>query len=220
MNGLYADSISKSYEGKAILTDIFLSCQVGEIVGLLGRNGSGKSTMLKIFFGSIPAEYRFMKIDGIVNGSMFENRNLIGYLPQDSFLPSNLKVRKAISLFCKSRTEVEELESEPMLKPILDTKCGDISGGESRVLEILLVLNSKANYILMDEPFNGVAPIYKEQIKEWIRAKSNQKGFIITDHDYENILSASTRLMLMHDGGTKQLESRSELVEWGYLRAE
>ncbi|MFT5618826.1 MAG: ABC-type multidrug transport system ATPase subunit [Arenicella sp.] len=144
----------------------------------------------------------------------------MGYLPQDSFLPSNLKVRKAISLFCKSRTEVEELESEPMLKPILDTKCGDISGGESRVLEILLVLNSKANYILMDEPFNGVAPIYKEQIKEWIRAKSNQKGFIITDHDYENILSASTRLMLMHDGGTKQLESRSELVEWGYLRAE
>ncbi|MFT6962776.1 MAG: ABC-type multidrug transport system ATPase subunit [Flammeovirgaceae bacterium] len=220
MNGLQADSISKLYEGKAILTDVFVYCQVGEIVGLLGRNGSGKSTMLKVIFGSIPAEHRFVKIDGIVNGSMFENRNLISYLPQDSFLPSNLKVKKAISLFCNSSAVAEKLKSEPILKSILETKCGDISGGESRALEILLILNSKAKYILMDEPFNGIAPIYKEQVKEWIWEKSSQKGFIITDHDYENILSVSTRLMLMYDGGTKQIESRSELVEWGYLRAE
>ncbi len=218
MNGLYADSISKSYEGKAILTDISLSCQMGEILGLLGRNGSGKSTMLKIIFGSISAEYRFVKIDGKVNGSMFENRNLISYLPQDSFLPSNLKVKNAISLFCSTKEAVEKLQSEPILKSILNTKCGDISGGESKVLEILLILHSKAKYILMDEPFNGVAPIYKEQIKEWIQAHSNQKGFIITDHDYENILSVSTRLILMHDGGTKQLESRADLAEWGYLK--
>lgn len=220
MNGLKADSISKEFESKAILTDVYVSCQIGEIVGLLGRNGSGKSTLLKIIFGSMPVKHKYVNIDGKINGSMFENRHLISYLPQDNFLPNAISVKNAISIFCDSQQTVQKLFEEPLIAPLLKSKCQDISGGEKRILEILLILHSKAKYILMDEPFNGVAPIYKEKVKEWILAQSNQKGFIITDHDYENILSLSTKLILMYDGGTKIVKSRRELSDWGYLREE
>jgi ABC-type lipopolysaccharide export system ATPase subunit len=70
---------------------------------------------------------------------------------------------------------------------------------------------------LIDEPFNGIAPIYKEVIKEMIREQSKNKGFIITDHDYRNILDLSTRIVLIHDGGTKEIKNKEELEFWGYI---
>lgn len=70
---------------------------------------------------------------------------------------------------------------------------------------------------LLDEPFNGITPVYKEEIKELIQEQSKNKGFIITDHDYRNILDIATRVIMIHDGGTKQIKDKSELVQWGYV---
>jgi len=84
-------------------------------------------------------------------------------------------------------------------------------------LEILLIIYSDSTYSLIDEPFNGVAPLYKEEIKELIKGQSADKGFIITDHDYRNILDIATRIIIIHDGGTKELKSKKELIDWGYI---
>lgn len=81
MNGLHADSILKSYGTCTILSDIYLGCNVGEIVGLLGRNGCGKSTMLKIIFGALNAEYRFVRIGDKVQDKLSESSKVIKYLP-------------------------------------------------------------------------------------------------------------------------------------------
>ena len=107
MNGLYIDSVTKSFGIRQVLTDVYLSSNKGEIVGLLGRNGAGKSTLLKIIFGSMPADFKFVRIaDKRING-LYDNRNQINYLPQHSFLPNHLKISQIIKLFCdKSSAEL------------------------------------------------------------------------------------------------------------------
>lgn len=217
MSKLHADSIQKNFGTKQLLTDVYVSCEQGEIVGMLGRNGTGKSTMLKIIFGAIPSEGRFVRIGNKVSRGVFDNRGLIKYLPQDNFLPNNLKIRKIIHLFC-DREGAEVLMNLEWIKPYLNSRSTELSGGEKRLLEVFLIIYSKAKFVLIDEPFNGIAPVYKEEIKARIREQTKYKGFIITDHDYRNILDLSSRIVLLFDGGTKEMKNKEELEDWGYLR--
>jgi ABC-type multidrug transport system ATPase subunit len=216
MSKLYVDSVIKSFGTKQILTDVFISCNKGEIIGLLGRNGTGKSTLLKIIFGSLIADRKFVKIGNKLINSLFDNRNLIKYLPQDSFLPDHIKINTIIKLFCNKHNR-SIISENPLIKPLLNKKSKQLSGGERRVLEIFLIIFSKAKYILIDEPFNGVAPIYKEHIKDLIIEQSKSKGFIITDHDYRNILDIASKIVIIHDGGTKEVRNKDDLKYWGYI---
>lgn len=216
MSKLHTDSVIKSYNIKQVLTDVYISCEKGEIVGLLGRNGSGKSTLLKIIFGSLPAERKFVKIgDKIITG-VYDNRKLVKYLPQESFLPNHLKIKTMIELFC-DEINADIVKNHELIRPMLNKKSKQLSGGEKRLLEILLIINSDSTYTLIDEPFNGLAPVYLEGIKEMIREQSKNKGFIITDHNYRSILDVATRIVLLHDGGTKTIKSLDELKYWGYI---
>jgi len=216
MNELQVDSIIKSYGVRQVLTDVFLSCKKGEIVGVLGRNGTGKSTALKIIFGSLKAEGRFVKVGNKVLNSLSDNRNIIKYLPQDSFLPDHLKLKTIIKLFC-DKENASIIAENPLIKPILNRKCREMSGGEKRIIEIMLIIYSHAEYVLIDEPFNGVAPVVKEEIKQRIKEQSANKGFIITDHDYRNIIDIATKKILIFDGGTKPINNFDELKYWGYI---
>jgi ABC-type multidrug transport system ATPase subunit len=199
------------------LTDVYLSCETGEILGVLGRNGTGKSTLLKIIFGSLSAETKFVKAgDKILNGLGY-NRNIIKYLPQDNFLPGHVKIRTLIELFCKHE-DSEKLKDHPLLNPLLNKKSRQLSGGELRLLEIFLIIHGESQFCLIDEPFNGIAPVYKEEVKNIIKEQSRNKGFIITDHDYRNILYISTRLIIIHDGGTREIKDMDDLRRWGYIR--
>lgn len=216
MSNLHVDSVMKSYGQRQLLTDIYISCQQGEIIGLLGRNGCGKSTLLKIIFGSISADGKFIRIGDRIINSFANSHDLIKYLPQDSFLPNHVKVSKVISVFSDDRNKAI-LKGHHLIKPMLHKKCNELSGGEKRLLEIYLIVYSNAKYILIDEPFNGIAPIYKESIKELIREQSKTKGFIITDHDYRNILDLASKVILLHDGGTKEIAGVDELSYWGYI---
>lgn len=216
MTKMHVDSVLKSYQNRQILTDVFISCEKGEIVGLLGRNGVGKSTLLKIIFGSIKAENKYVKIGNKYINGLFETRNLIKYLPQNNFLPNHVKIITIIKLFCDVENSSIIINNH-LIKPLLNKRSKQLSGGEKRILEIFLIVLSNAEYILIDEPFNGVAPIYKEEIKKLIIEQSKNKGFIITDHDYRNILDIATRTVLIHDGGTKEIKNNDELIKYGYI---
>ena len=218
MNKLHVDSVTKNYGYNTILTNIYLSCKPGEIVGLMGRNGSGKSTLLKIIFGCLSAEYKHVRVGKKLIRNIFDRRNLINYLPQHSFLPNHLRIKTLIKLFCDKRNENLILAND-LIEPHLHKFITQLSGGERRLLEILLLVHSKANFILLDEPFNGVAPLYKDVIKQYIndQAKENEKGFIITDHDYRNIIEIATRMVLLHDGRTIAVKDQQELIDYGYL---
>jgi ABC-type multidrug transport system ATPase subunit len=216
MSALHIDSIQKSYNNIPLLTDIFIKCNTGEIIGILGRNGSGKTTLMQIIFGSIPAENRYINVDGKMILNQFDHINQIHYLPQFDFIPHHLRIRNIIKLYCNKLNTAKMFEN-PIIKPLIDKKINQISGGERRLISVYLLLYSDAKFILLDEPFNGIAPIQRENIQEIIQEQSQFKGFIITDHDYRSILKIATKTILLHDGGTKIIHSNEELVEWGYL---
>jgi ABC-type multidrug transport system ATPase subunit len=216
MCNMHIDSIIKTFGTRQVLTDIFLKCSQGEVIGMLGRNGTGKSTLLKIIFGSLHPDQKYVLIgDKIIKG-IYDNRNLVNYLPQHHFLPNHIKVSNIISLFCDKRN-ASLLKFNDLIKPMLTKKSRQLSGGEKRLLEILLILHTNARYLLIDEPFNGLDPLYKDYIKNIIREQSKNKGLIITDHDYRNILDVSTRVVLLHDGGIREMSDINQLKDLGYI---
>jgi ABC-type multidrug transport system ATPase subunit len=214
MSFLHADSIRKTLGGRNILNDIFISCEKGEIIGLLGRNGSGKSTLLKIIFGAVSGDNSFVSVDQRKTDGLYSTRNLIGYLPQNNFIPSHKKIRDLISCFCINTDEITGLN---FVKPFLDKKVHQLSGGEKRIVEILLMVYSGVEILLLDEPFNGIAPINIETIKTIIKDHSGNKAIIITDHDYQNVISLASKLVLIQDGNTKIIKVAADLVDLGYL---
>jgi ABC-type multidrug transport system ATPase subunit len=216
MKNLHIDSIRKSYYDKLVLSDIFLSCRQGEIVGLLGRNGSGKSTLLKIIFGIESAENKFVRVDNKVLKSFADSSKLINYLPQDNFLPKEIKVQNIIKLFLPKKRRTQ-LVKNVFIKPLLQKKFKVLSGGEKRILEVLLLLNSEADFILLDEPFNGVSPIIRDHIMKIINDEKPNKGFIITDHDYANVLKVSDRILFLNNASLKEITEKKELIKHGYL---
>ena len=217
-DGLHVDSVLKSFGRRQILTDVHLSCKRGEVVGLIGRNGSGKSTLMKVIFGSLMAERSFVRIDECINGSRFRNRERIRYLPQYPFLPRRVPVERLFKLYGVTLDENIK-QFGPVLEGLTKKKPGQLSGGEARLVEILLILCSSADFILLDEPFNGLPPIYVEHIKKAILRESREKGIVLTDHDYRNVLDVARHILLLYDGGTKTIRDPSELEYWGYLSA-
>lgn len=216
MNKLHVDSVIKSFYTKQVLSDVYISCGKGDIIGLLGRNGSGKSTLLKIVFGSLPADRKFVKVGDKIISGLFNSNKFIKFLPQDGFLPDHVKSKILIDLLC-NKTNAALIKEHVLIKPMLDKKSKELSSGEKRILEIFISVFSDSIYTFIDEPFSGVAPIYKDEIKEIIKKQTKNKGFIITDHDYRNILEIANRVIVMHDGSTKEIKSIEELKYWGYL---
>jgi len=218
MNRLHVDSVRKKIGDRSILNDVFISCQSGEIVGLLGRNGAGKSSLFKIVFGSLAADYKFVSVNDRKTRGLYSSSDLIHYLPQHRFLPEHIKIADLISCFCR-RDKAALLMKQEWIQALLIKKAKALSTGERRMVECGILLFSEARFLLLDEPFNGIAPLYVDRIKELIRQNINEKGTVITGQDYKNVIDLSSRIILMQDGNTREIKNLEELVEYGYLRA-
>lgn len=216
MRNLHIDSVTKSYNNKVVLSDVFITCKKGEIIGLIGRNGAGKSTLLKIVFGTEKADTKFVKIGNKVIKNISDGRRLINYLPQNNFLPNNISIKSLIHLFLEKENRKVVLENE-FVKPLLNKKNQNLSGGEKRIIEILLIIHSNAAFILLDEPFNGVSPIIRDYIMQYLKKMKSNKGYIITDHDYENVIKLADNMVYLQDGFLRKIKAKKELIELGYL---
>lgn len=213
---LEVDSIRKSFGDKQVLTDIALKCHSGDIIGLLGRNGSGKSTLLKIIFGTLYTDYKFIRINDKILNQPFKTKNIIVYLNQDNFLPKNLTVKQVAKIYFENPDYKEFLEDE-VLSKVTETKIRNLSGGESRYLEVKLLLTLDSKFLLLDEPFNGISPLHIEKVKNMILDESVRKGIILTDHDYRNVLDVANKYYLLFDGGLKPIKTKQDLIDWGYV---
>ena len=213
---LEIDSIQKKFDLITILSDVYLKCETGDILGLLGRNGSGKSTLLQIIFGILKADFKFIRVDGVVNSKTSELFNEISYLSQDNFLPRNFRVAKVIALSIK-KDKINDFYSDETITTLKNKSIGELSSGELRYLEIKLVLSNSSKFVLLDEPYNGLSPLLIEKINDLILKNAAQKGIIITDHNYESIIGISTRLTLLKEGKLHHIKNKEELVEKGYL---
>lgn len=214
---LEVDSVQKSFDAKSILSDVYLKCETTDIIGLLGSNGSGKSTLLKIIFGIEKADFKFVRIDGVVKSKTSDLFQEISYLSQDNFIPNHLTVAKAISLSL-NKNKIDTFYEDEAILAIRTKKISHLSGGELRYLEIKLVLCNTSKFVLLDEPYNGLSPIMVEKVNILLQHHAKQKGIIITDHNYENIIAIATKLILIKEGKAHHLTHKKELIEKGYLR--
>jgi lipopolysaccharide export system ATP-binding protein len=213
---LEVDSIRKSFGTNQVLTDIYLRCEPGDIIGLLGRNGSGKSTLLKIIFGTLYTDNKFIRINNRIFDQPFKTKNNIAYLPQDNFLPKNLTVKQAAAVYSDD-FDLNVFLDDEVLQKVTGTKIHSLSGGESRYLEVKLLLNLNTLFVLLDEPFNGISPVHIDLLKTMISNSSSKKGIILTDHDYRNVLDVAKKYYLLFDGGLRRMETRQDLIDWGYI---
>jgi ABC-type multidrug transport system ATPase subunit len=211
------DSVQKSFDNKNILSDVYLKCETNDVIGLLGRNGSGKSTLLKIICGIESADFKFVRVDGCVKTKTKDLFDEISYLPQYNCIPNVFTVKKAIELSVY-KEKIPMFYSDEMMETMLDKKISHLSGGELRYLEIKIILNKSSKFVLLDEPYNGLSPLMVEKVNELVAANSKTKGIIISDHNYENVIKVSTKLVLLKEGKAHHLLSKDELIEKGYLK--
>jgi ABC-type branched-subunit amino acid transport system ATPase component len=210
------DGIELSYGTQRILSGVYMKCAVGDVVGILGRNGSGKSSLFKVVFGSQGAQHRSVRMNNQPLPNDFIRKRLIGYLPQGHFIPPHIPIAKALDLFEIERAEI--LLYFPDLNDQLNLKPDELSGGFRRVIELLLILKSRAMFCLLDEPFSGVMPVHVETIKRVLMDAKSEKGIILTDHLYRNVMSIADRLYILSNGTAYPVGNHDDLISRGYLR--
>ncbi len=213
---LEVESVQKSFNNKKIVSDVYLKLESNAIIGILGRNGSGKSTLFKIIFGLIPADNKFIRIDGITNPNSLELFGKISYLHQENFIPKHLCVQKVISLSLE-KENLNGFYKDEVINSILNKNINQLSKGELRYLEVKIILNNSSNFVILDEPFNGLSPLQIDEIIFLIKQNSKQKGIIITDHNYHKVIEISTKLKLMKSGKLFEIIDKNQLLKSGYL---
>ena len=215
MSKLVADSINLQYGTKTVLSDIYAVFEIGNVVGILGRNGAGKSSLLKIIFGTLEAQSQFIRLDEERAIRPYMKDGLMSFLPQDDFVPGYLKVKTVLRLF--SVDEQRLLADFPGFEKLLHTRVKYLAGGERRLLETYIILKKKVKFVLLDEPFSYLMPLYIEKLKEIIKIEKAHKCIVITDHMYRDVEQLSDVLYLISDGKMSKVEKRQQLVDLGYL---
>lgn len=218
MNLLEIKNLNKSFKNKVILKNLAFEFVTGETNVIFGRNGSGKSTLLKLIYGILKPDDLELKI----NGELIKNNNVIldnriGYLPQDNFLPKSLKVSEVIRMYFNDGDKQDKIFYAPRINTIQNRKIGQLSIGERRYFEIILLGNLNHKFLLLDEPFSMIEPLFIEIIKDFLNTLKETKGLIITDHYYEDAMQIADKIFLIKDGNKINIHDRIDLIEHGYL---
>jgi ABC-type multidrug transport system ATPase subunit len=194
LHSISVKSLSHSYGNNIIFEDTEIAFNTGKIIGLIAGNGTGKSTLFKILLGTLKPKNIDVYLDGQeISGSpnMYYN---FGYHTQDIFLPKTMLVTDLISTYFDDGDEQNKIFYSPGVFEMENKRVYQLSEGERRYIQFLLVLNLKHKFLLLDEPFSMVAPLYRESIKEKLLSYKDQKGIIITDHYYQDVLDIADRI--------------------------
>lgn len=215
---LEVSKINITFGNKKILNNISFECSTGDIIGVFGRNGSGKSSLLKTIFGTIKADDILIKIDhkNILKEKIISDK-LIAYLPQNTFLPKEKKVRDIIPLFFNKSKDQEKIFYDTKITSFEKQKIGTLSIGELRYLEILLIGSLNHPFLLLDEPFSMVEPNYIKIISDLLLKLKQEKGIIITDHYYNDVLKITNLNFILKDGEKFPIQNKYDLMKYNYL---
>ena len=232
--GLQIRSLRKSYKKRPVIRDVSMDLHRGEVVALLGPNGSGKTTCFYSIAGLVMPEGGQVLIDGkdVTALPMYRRARLgIGYLPQEVSIFRGLSAEDNILAVLeivqpdrhKRRERLEELLSEFSITHLRRTPALALSGGERRRVEIARCLAADPKYLLLDEPFAGVDPIAVGEIRHLVHdLKSRGIGVLITDHNVRETLDIVDRACIIYDGrvlfeGTPEALVADETVRRVYL---
>jgi len=223
--GLKVVNLRKSYKNRLIIRDVTLDLARGEVVGLLGPNGSGKTTSFYAIAGLILPEAGQVIIDGqdVTDLPMYRRARLgIGYLPQEMSIFRGLSVEDNILAILdisvkdghKRRERLEELLSDFSIEHLRRAPALALSGGERRRVEIARCLAANPRYLLLDEPFAGVDPISVGDIRNLVtELKTRGIGVLITDHNVRETLEIVDRAYILHEGTMLMSGSPGDVVQ-------
>ena len=218
MSRLQVNEVSKSFGKRKVLDGISFGCEKGEIIGVFGRNGSGKSTLLKAVSGNLKADTIQIQINQkLLEPSEVIPSQKIGYLPQDSFLPKEMKVRDVIPMMFPKGEEQDRIFYSEGVAVFDSRKVGNLSAGQLKYLELLLLAHLKHPFLLLDEPFSLVEPYYIEKIKELLLSLKGKKGLVLTDHYYTDVLEVATRSFVLKNGRSYVVKNEQDLTAHEYL---
>lgn len=222
--GLDVRNLRKSYRNRLVIRDVSVSLNRGEVVALLGPNGSGKTTCFYCIAGLVTPDAGQVKIDerDATRLPMFRRARMgIGYLPQEMSIFRGLTVEQNIMAVLEvavpdhrhRRDRLEELLADFSITHLRHASAMALSGGERRRAEIARCLASDPSFLLLDEPFAGVDPIAVGEIRTLVHAlKSRGIGVLITDHNVRETLGIVDRAYILHDGHVLMSGSTEQIV--------
>ena len=223
--GLSVRGLRKSYRKRMVIRDVSLTLKRGEVVALLGPNGSGKTTTFYAIAGLIGSDGGQVLLDGqdVSHLPMYRRARLgIGYLPQEMSVFRGLNVEDNILAILdisepdihKRREKLENLLAEFAIEHLRQTPALALSGGERRRVEIARSLAADPRFLLLDEPFAGVDPISVGDIRQLVaELKKRSIGVLITDHNVRETLHLVDRAYILHDGQVLMSGTAQEVIE-------
>jgi lipopolysaccharide export system ATP-binding protein len=229
-SGLAVVSIAKSYDKRAVLTDVSLSVAKGEVVGLLGPNGAGKTTCFYSVMGLVKPDSGRIMLNGedITRLPMYRRAILgLGYLPQETSIFRGLTVEQNIMAVLElaepdknaREARLEQLLDEFGLARLRSASAMALSGGERRRCEIARALAANPSIILLDEPFAGIDPISINDIRDLVKdLKKRGIGVLITDHNVRETLDIVDRACIIYGGQVLFAGSPEDLVKDANVR--
>ncbi|MEZ5734699.1 MAG: LPS export ABC transporter ATP-binding protein [Novosphingobium sp.] len=222
--GLEVVSIAKSYDKRAVLTDISLSVGKGEVLGLLGPNGAGKTTCFYSIMGLVRPDAGRILLDGvdITNLPMYRRAILgLGYLPQETSIFRGMTVEQNINSVLEMvepdddtrAAELDRLLEEFHITSLRESPAMALSGGERRRCEIARALAAKPSIMLLDEPFAGIDPLSIADIRDLVRdLRTRGIGVLITDHNVRETLDIVDLACIIYGGQVLFAGGPAELV--------
>lgn len=212
---LKVDGINQYYGGSHILRSIGFEAMAGEVTVILGRNGVGKTTLLKSLMGVVPVKTGSVHLDGvpITKDTPYERaRKGVGYVPQGREIFGRLTVRENLrmGLACKSASApipAELFALFPVLKQMIDRRGGDLSGGQQQQLAIARALAAGPKLLILDEPTEGIQPSIIKDIGRVIRqlAERGMEGgpkmtIVLVEQFYDFAAELADQYLVMERG--------------------
>ena len=190
---LECKELCKSYDKKEVLKNVNLKIPRDKIIGLLGKNGTGKSTLIKLINDLLTPTSGEILIDGEKPG--IKSKEIIAYLPERTYLDKEMTVEQVLNYFTEFYNNFDKSKAIQLLKDLdlnIDTKISKMSKGMQEKLQLILVMSRKAELYILDEPLGGVDPATRDYILDTILSNFNEgASVIISTHlisDVERIL--------------------------------
>lgn len=199
---LEIQGLKKSYASKNVLKDINLSIDSGKIVGLMGPNASGKSTLIKIVNGLLTPDSGSVLIDGLAPGT--ETKSFVSYLPERTYISDWMKVKDIVEYFEDFYEDFDVERAHNMLDDLdisLDSKIKNLSKGSKEKVQLILVMSRNAKLYILDEPIGGVDPAARSYvIKTILNNYPEDSTLIIVTHLISEIEGICDEVAFLNNG--------------------
>ncbi len=224
MNVLDIDRLNAGYGESQVLHAIDIEVGVGEIVAVMGRNGMGKSTLMRTLIGMPPATLMSgsIAVDGVDVGAMksFERVQAgLGYVPQGRMIFGTMTVRENIEAGLASVVNAEVPEDIytlfPVLEEMADRRGGNLSGGQQQQLAIARALATEPKVLLLDEPTEGIQPSIIQELARVLRRIRDSRGLsiVVSEQVLSFALDVADRIIVLENGHVVTDATRDELDE-------